>query len=282
MATANGMAPNPVEPAVAEQPHLHHGFAGAQLPQYEQQRQHQGGGELREGDHVGPAPLRGLDDRVDDGRDGGGGQQRAEDVEPAEHLAGRGGHDREHGDECGGDEGHVDPEGAAPAERLQQRAAGDRADQHADAGRGGPDAERLGPLVRREHAGDDRQGGRHDERRAETHDRPPADELGGGAGEPGDRRAAGEDDQAADERAPRAHPHAEAAGQDQRRGEDQRVRVGDPLQVGGGGLQRPGERRQRGVEHRVVQRDGHEGEAENAQCGPAPRVGLQLLHRNAP
>ena len=119
-----------------------------------------------------PAPLWGLDDRPDD-RDQPGDREAGSDrVEPA-GLAVAGLRDEPGaGDQRGDDDRHVDPEDGAPVEVLEQDSAGERAEDDPDARHGGPGGDRLRPLVRREDRRDDRERRGHDERAADSHQRP--------------------------------------------------------------------------------------------------------------
>ena len=70
---------------------------------------------------------------------------------------------------------------------------------------------------------------------------------------------------------------AEAAGGEQQAGEHQRVGVDDPLQLAGRGAEpalgrRVGERRERDVQDRVVERDDDEADAEHQQREPPAAV----------
>ena len=64
-----------------------------------------------------------------------------------------------------------DEEDRAPPELLEQRARHEDAEGAAGTGEAGPDADRLGALLRREHAGDRRQRAGHEERGAEAGER---------------------------------------------------------------------------------------------------------------
>ena len=140
--------------------------------------------EARHDHRVGPALGRRLDDRPQQGDEarrstaprragrGGGPSGRAT------AAAGTGPADE-------GDDAHrdVDEEHRAPPEVLQQEAADHRADGAAGAGDGGPDADGPAPLAWvAEDVGEQRQGGRHDQRGADAHERPGDDQRVGGRG----------------------------------------------------------------------------------------------------
>ena len=116
---------------------------------------------------------------------------------------------------------------------LQQQAADHRADGHAEAGEAGPDGDRPAPLARvAEHVGEDRQGGRHDQRPADAHQRRGWRSAASAMPDSADEhRADGEDDDADAQRPLAAEAVAEAAGGQQQAGEHERVAVDDPLEL---------------------------------------------------
>ena len=105
-------------------------------------------------------------------------------------------------------------------EVLEQRARHQDAERAAGAGEAGPDADGLGPLLRREDAGDRRQRAGHDQRRADAHERPQGDELVGRVGRaPTATAATPKTTMPGDERAPAPEAVAEGAGGQQQGGE---------------------------------------------------------------
>ena len=132
----------------------------------------------------------------------------------------------------------VHEEDRAPVEVLDQEAAADRADGDAEPGHRGPDADRLRPLLGGEDVGEDREGGRHDQRAADAHERAARDQRVR-ACRPA-RRAASRRRRSPrpdDERPAAAEAVAEAAHREQQAGEDQRVGVDDPLELAGRGAE---------------------------------------------
>ena len=85
-------------------------------------------------------------------------------------------HDRDHADARQGREPRGDEEDRAPPELLEQRARHEDAERAAGTGEAGPDADRLGPFFRREHAGDGGQGAGHEERGAQAGEGAQADQ----------------------------------------------------------------------------------------------------------
>ena len=123
-----------------------------------------------------PAVVRALDDGVDERAEPDDRQHRADRVERRCRGVLRLRHEDPPGDEGDGDDRQVDEEHRAPPEVLEQQAGRDRSERRAGPGDAGPQGDRLGPLPGREHVGQDRQRRRHDERRADAHDRPGDDE----------------------------------------------------------------------------------------------------------
>ena len=136
------------------------------------------------------------------------------------------------GGERGDDEREVDEEDRVPARVLDQEAARDRADGDAEAGDAGPHADRLGAFTGGKDGGDDRQRRGHDERAADAHEGAGGDQHLRRGRERGETRAEAEDGQADGEAAFAAEAVAEGAGGEEQAGEDEHVRVDDPLQLG--------------------------------------------------
>ena len=223
------------QPRVAEQLHVQRrvaepGLVPGEEGQHEQARR--GGAE-----HVPVDPgalLAALDDAVHHQHQAGDGQQHAEVVDPARARVPRLGHEQQDRDHADRGERDVDQEDRAPPEVGEQQAADDRADGHADAHGGGPDADGPGPLPRVEHVGDDRQRLRHDRRGAQAHRRPGEDELIGVVRVRGEQREQAERGHADHQHALAADPVADHAEGEQQAGEHQRVGVDRPTPAGSG------------------------------------------------
>ena len=129
------------------------------------------------------------------------------------------------------DDRQVHEEDRAPVEVLEQESSADRPQRDADAGDRGPVGDRATPLFGREHVGDERQRARHDERAADSHDRPGRDQLLGRRGERREQRAGAEHDHAELQRTLAAEAVAEAARREQQTREHERVRVDHPLEL---------------------------------------------------
>ena len=146
---------------------------------------------------------------------------------------------------------------------------------HAEPGDAGPGGDGPGPLLGiGEQVGDDRQRGRHHERRPEAHEGPGGDQGGGAAGEGRQHRADAEDGHADEERAAAPVAVAEAPRREQEPGEHQDVGVDDPLQVAGRRVELVDERRQGDVEDRVVEDDQQQAQAQDPQRQPPPILGV--------
>jgi hypothetical protein len=92
---------------------------------------------------------------------------------------------------------------------FQEPPADDGPKDDAQPGHPSPDADGPAPLLGREQVGDDRQGGGHDQRRADPHGRPGGDQDRGGAGQGRRCRARHEDQQAGVEGQLAAEPVAQ-------------------------------------------------------------------------
>ncbi len=269
------------EGADREHPDVDHRVRRAQLPPAERGQQQDGRTGLGQRAGRQPAALGAPDDHVDERGQAARGEQQAGHVQAAHPSAGERREQCQDGYQGGADQRDVDPEDAAPGEVFEQQTARDRADHDAEPGGRRPDRDRLRALTLTEQRHDAGQGGGHHEGRAQPHQSAQPDQLTRRGGGRGDGRACGEDREPADQGPALAHPGAEAAGGDQHRGEHQGVGVVDPLQIGGGGPQRRGEGGQRGVEHRVVDGDGHQRRAERREGGPASGMAL-VRARSAP
>ena len=182
-------------------------------------------------------------------------------------------------DQGHGDDGHVDEEDRAPREVLQQEAAEHGPEGTARTGGGGPHTDGPAPLLGVvEDVGEQRQGGRHDQRGTHAHRGPGEDQLGGAGRQAGQDRAHAEDDEAHHEGALAAEAVADAAHGEEEPGEHERVAVDDPLELARGGLEIAQQVGDGDVEDRVVERDHEEAHAQHGQRPPASFVDLRLVH----
>ena len=184
------------EARVAEQTDVEHRGRGAQLPGGEQAEDRDGGGERADDGAGGPAAVGGLDDGPQQRGQAERGQRGAGQVDAVGLRVARLGDEDAAGGEGEDGDRDVDEEDPVPVGVLDEPAARDRAERDAEAGDGRPGADRLRPLLGGEDGREDREGGRHDQRAADAHERAAGDELGGGAGERGEDGAACEDEQA--------------------------------------------------------------------------------------
>ena len=153
---------------------------------------------------------------------------------------------------------HVDEQDPAPAQRLGEHAAEQRARRSAAGGDGAPDAQRavaLGPFG--EGRRDDRQRGRRDDRAAEALQPAGRHEQAGARRQRAEQRGEREHGDADDEHPLAPEQVARAAAEHQEPGEGHRVRAHHPLQVVLGEVQRGADGRQRDVHDRHVE-DHHE------------------------
>jgi hypothetical protein len=265
------------EAAAGEEARIEHRLAPAQLEDHEGDQQDGADREPRQHVGVEPAADRRLDDPCDEAEQPQrreGGAHGVEGRVPAprrRHDPGRRGR-RDHR------ERHVDREHGRPREPLEQRPREEQPDDRPGARDAGPDADGAAALVLRKDVRDDGEGGRHDERRADADHGSQRDQPARVADEDGGQRRDAEDGQADLEDALAAEAVAERARRKQEAGEDERVRVHDPLQLA---LRRAGAAGQVGERH--VQRrdrrdDHHQGEAHHGQDG-APGARREELLR---
>jgi hypothetical protein len=154
---------------------------------------------------------------------------------------------------------------------IEEQPTDHRAEGDAESARRGPQANGLLPLAAlAEQVGDDRQRGRHDQRRPDTHAGARGDEDVHRPGERRPRRSRSEEQHTGQEHALAAPPVAEAAGNEQQAGKDQDVGVDDPLQVGRRRVESAHQGRQRDVEDRVVQRDQQQRHAQHREGRSPP------------
>ena len=182
----------------------------------------------------------------------------------------------------GGDR-HVDQEDGAPREVLQDPPSGHRTEGDGQAGDARPRADGLGPLGRvGEDVGQDGEGGREDQRRADAHGRPGGDQLLRGLGQAGEDREHGEGDHAQLQGTLAAEAVAQAARCEQQAGEHERVGVDHPLELAGAGAQLAADRRQRHVDDGVVDDDDEQAQAQHAEDRPAAALDRGSIHGEAP
>ena len=146
-----------------------------------------------------------------------------------------------------------------------------------------PDADRLAALLAREDVRDDRQGRGHDQRPADAHHGTNEDELVGGLDEEDAEAGAAEQQQTGLQRALAAEAVAERAHRQQQAGEDEQVRVDDPLQRRAGRAELLLQRGQRDVEDGVVEPDDQQAQRTGRRgSSSAGRSGRDRWTRSAP
>jgi hypothetical protein len=151
---------------------------------------------------------------------------------------------------------------------LREQAADERSDRQRHGGDAGPDPDRHPALTRREGGGDDREGGRVHERSAGALYDSCADQKLTAPGQTADERGEREDREACDEDQPAAEEVGELSTGEHQRGERERISGHDPLELGESDVEVGGDRRQRHVDHRVVEHDHEEPERDRRQGPP--------------
>jgi hypothetical protein len=123
---------------------------------------------------------------------------------------------------------HVECEHRLPRPEFEHRARRQQAENRTCSGYPGPDADRLGPALRRERRGDGGQRGRHHERRADSEKGSQRNERVGVRDQHGGQRGSAEYAEAGNQGPPPAVAIAERTGWQQQRREDESVGVDDP------------------------------------------------------
>src|SRR4029453_3612457 len=200
------------EPQVAKERDVQHRMRTPSLPGNEHRRS--GGGEREADDRgcAGPASNGGLDDGQTQGAGGESGEDETNDIDGwSSRVPGRR-HEQGGTDEChSGDGGHGD-EDAAPPEVLEQPTAADRPEGNTQPGHAPPQPDGPGPLAPLGvQVGDDRQGGRKDDRGADPHHGPDRDQRARGVDEASDRGGAPEHRQPGEQGSLPSVPVAEAS-----------------------------------------------------------------------
>ena len=161
---------------------------------------------------------------------------------------------------------------------LKEQPAEDRAERDSRTDGSSPCADRLAPLVRREHHGDDRKRCREDRGPTDPHDGSKADEHPGGIGEGADRRGSTEDAQPDEEDLLAADPVSDHAPGEEQRGEREDVRVDGPDQFTLGGIEIMLDRWKSDVQDRVVKDNDEQAHDEDPEDRPASWMPLARCH----
>lgn len=190
------MVPEPIcEAASTEETDVEHRTRVRELPPDESDEEPYTDEQRNDDRRREPASLGTFDDPVEERDETGHDQHDTERVEGRVVGVLRVRQQHQASTECERDDRDVDRKRGAPIEVLEQPARADRAQHATEPGERRPDRDRSSPLVVREDVREDRQGARHDERRAGTHDRTARDELPGRGGEHRDDRPAAENDE---------------------------------------------------------------------------------------
>jgi hypothetical protein len=177
-------------------------------------------------------------------------------------------------------DGDVDEEDPLPAGVSREDPAEEHAGGGAAAAHCSPDPERLVPLGSLlESGGDDREGGRRHDRRAEPLHGARRDEDSGRAREAADQGGEREERQADEEHPLAAEDVAGTPAEQQEAAEGDCVGSDHPLQAGLREVQATPDRRQRDVDDRDVEHRHEERDADECERLPAARIGLCGVHR---
>ena len=261
------------ESGVLEEPHVEHRVGVGQLPGQEGDEQDGADAEGQQNRRRLPPVGRALDDRPEQGPEGGDGEQGAARIELGPGRIPGIGDEEVAADETEDDDGNVDKEHRSPPEMGEQHAPDDGA-QSGQAGHAGPQPDGLGPLPGvGEHVGQDGERRRHDEGTACAHARPGEDQDVGRFGERREQRSGAEHGEADDEAAVTSEAVTEAPCRQEQPGEDDGVGVDDPLQLARRGAEASlggllGQCRQGDVEDGVVEDDDEQAHAEDRQRHP--------------
>ena len=256
-----------------EQAHVEHGPGVVALPQHERHDQGHAADERGDGDRVGPAAARPVDDPVEQAAHGTDGEDHAEGVERGVGGIRRVGQQERAREQRHRADHHVDEERRRPVVVGQQQACGDRSQRPAQPRAPRPHGDGPLPLPGvAEDVGEDRQGARHDERRTEPGEATQRDELPVLGGEGGGERGEGEDHQPELQRRLAAVAVGQRPGGEQQHGEHEAVRVDHPLLLAGAGAEGLLDVGQGHVQRRVPGHDQQQAQAEHGQDRPAPLV----------
>ena len=236
--------------------------------------QRRGRGEEADRRRRAPAVLDGARHPIDQEHQAAGDRRGAGDVEVAvgEFGAALTEQPRSEPDDERAD-GDVDEEDPRPAEAAGQCPSEQDAGGSAAARDGAPDAEckvALAPFA--EDGGQDREGRRGEQRRAEALQGAEGDQRAFRPGKAVQQRADGEERQPGDEQAPAPEQVGEAAAEEQHAAEEDRVGSDHPLQARLREVQVGADRRQRHVHDRDVEHDHELRCDDDREGGPAAPI----------
>jgi hypothetical protein len=248
---------------------------GADLDQDEGDQQDHGGGEHRQGEAVGPAGRLRVREAVDEAEEAAGGEHRAGHVEVGLPLGAMVLQQHQRPDDGDRGEGEVDVEAPAPGEVLGEDAAEQQADRGAGARHRAEDAEGFAALGRiGEGDGEQREGGRGEDRAEEALDAAGDDQHAEGGRRATQGRGEGETDQPADEGPLAAEDVGDPAAEQEQGAEGQRVGGDDPLARAFGEAERFLGRGKGDVDDRRVEHHHQLGDPEDGQDQPAFVLGF--------
>src|SRR3989442_5358242 len=215
-----------------------------------------------------------FDDAVDQCGDANDRHYSADPVESSRLRILALGHEKPNPDQGDDDDGRVDQEHGSPGVIAQKPSGDQRAKREPEEGARRCEAHGAGSLLRGEHARQDGERERHDERRADTHQRPHHDERGCGCYLAGDERRYAEDGQSHKKETLAAVAVAQDARRKQEAAERERIGGRNPLEIAGAGAELRGEGRQGGDEDGRVEANDEAANDEGGERPPTARAAL--------
>src|SRR6476660_9114771 len=247
--------------------------AFASLPPHERPERRRTTDQSGQHQRIGPPALRPLDDAVRRREHPDGGEEYADQVQPATSGTDRLGQEQQDSDQGERDDWQVDDEHRTPPEVLEQHARHDRPQRQPDHRRDAQRRDRPSALLGLEQHDDRRHREWDEDRGTDPEQRPGGDETLGARRQRAPERAEEEQDQPDHRRALPSVPVAEHSGGQQQRTQSQQVAVREPLELRAGRVEAHGDVGQRDVEDRRVEPDDENGRRGGGERPPPARVG---------
>ena len=267
----------------SEEPDLEERLAAAQ---FVEDQDHEADGrdrEQREDLRRGPAQAVSLDDRVGQRRERNDHQHLSDRVKATGARSARARYEQRRQHDRNQADRQVHEKHRAPAPNVDQGAADDRAERHADAEDRAPDADRLRALARiLEDVAHDRHRDRIEHRAADRLKYASADQQTEARGQRAQQRGEREHDQPGLERPLAADPVGRRARQHQQAREHQCVGVDRPLKPRDRRVQRLVDRRQRHVHDRRIEADDQQAHRADREDQQSPSASKMLRRARVP